>query len=77
MMDMSLTARTRLVAGARVERFEQEVTSFDPFGLFVSTITSRNENTDVFPSVNLVQGSRCHVEPAPELQRHRQPPGVP
>jgi hypothetical protein len=55
MMDMSITARTRLVAGARVERFEQEVTSFDPFGLFVSTVTSRNENTDVFPSVNLVQ----------------------
>lgn len=55
MMDMSITARTRLVAGVRVERFEQAVTSFDPFGLFVSTVTSENKNTDVFPSVNLVR----------------------
>jgi TonB-dependent receptor len=56
MMDMSISAKTRLVAGARVERFEQEVTSFDPFGLFVSTVTSENKNTDFFPSINLVQG---------------------
>ncbi len=56
MVDVALKARTRLVAGARVERFEQEVTSFDPFGLFLSTTTSENNNTDVFPSVNLVQG---------------------
>jgi hypothetical protein len=56
MVDLSLSARTRLIAGARVERFEQAVTSFDPFGLFVSTVTSENKNTDVFPSINLVQG---------------------
>ncbi|MGD9904943.1 MAG: outer membrane beta-barrel protein [Vicinamibacterales bacterium] len=56
MVDVSLRANTRLIAGARVERFEQEVTSFDPFGLFVSTVTSENKNTDVFPSVNFVQG---------------------
>jgi outer membrane receptor protein involved in Fe transport len=56
MMDMSISARTRLVAGARVERFEQEVTSFDPFGLFVSTVSSENKNTDFFPSINVVQG---------------------
>jgi len=56
MMDMSISAKTRLVAGARVERFEQEVTSFDPFGLFVSTVTSENKNTDFFPAINLVQG---------------------
>lgn len=56
MMDMTITARTRLVAGARVERFEQQVTSFDPFGLFLSRTTSENRNTDIFPSVNVVQG---------------------
>lgn len=56
MMDMTVSARTRLIAGARVERFEQQVTSFDPFGLFLSRTTSENKNTDVFPSVNLVQG---------------------
>jgi TonB-dependent receptor len=55
MMDMSISAKTRLVAGARVERFEQEVTSFDPFGLFVSKVTSENKNTDFFPAINLVQ----------------------
>lgn len=55
MVDMSLASRTRLVAGARVERFEQTVTSFDPFGLFLTTVTSENKNTDIFPSVNLVQ----------------------
>ncbi|MGE3509066.1 MAG: TonB-dependent receptor, partial [Vicinamibacterales bacterium] len=56
MMDMTLTGRARLVAGARVERFDQEVASFDPFGLFLSRTTSENKNTDVFPSINYVQG---------------------
>jgi hypothetical protein len=56
MIDFSLAARTRLVAGARVERFDQRVNTFDPFGLFVRTISAENRNTDVFPSVNFVQG---------------------
>ncbi len=55
MMDMTISARTRLIAGARIERFEQQVTSFDPFGLFLSRTTSENKNTDIFPSINLVQ----------------------
>lgn len=55
MMDMSVSAKTRIIAGARVERFEQEVTSFDPFGLFVDKVTSENKNTDFFPSINLVR----------------------
>jgi outer membrane receptor protein involved in Fe transport len=54
MGDFSLSSRLRLIAGARIERFEQEVNTFDPFGLFVSTITAENRNTDVFPGVNLV-----------------------
>jgi TonB-dependent receptor len=55
MVDVSFSARTRLIAGARVENFQQEVTTFDPFGLFVRQITSENKNTDIFPAVNLVQ----------------------
>ena len=54
MGDFTLSSRLRLIAGARVERFDQEVNTFDPFGLFVSTITAENRNTDIFPGVNLV-----------------------
>jgi outer membrane receptor protein involved in Fe transport len=38
-----------------VEDWNQKVDSFDPFGLFVRTVTSENHNTDVFPAVNFVQ----------------------
>ncbi len=55
MIDIALGAKSRLVAGARVENFEQVVNTFDPFGLFVNTITSENKNTDVFPAINFVQ----------------------
>jgi outer membrane receptor protein involved in Fe transport len=55
MVDWVLSGSSRLVAGARVERFDQVVDSFDPFGLFVATVTSENENTDIFPGVNFVQ----------------------
>ena len=56
MIDIAMSARTRVVAGARVERFDQTVTTQDPFGLFVRQIQATNKNTDVFPGVNLVQG---------------------
>jgi TonB-dependent receptor len=55
MVDITLGATSRLVAGARVENFEQVVNTFDPFGLFVATISSENKNTDVFPAINFVQ----------------------
>lgn len=55
MVDIALSAKTRINGGARVERFEQEVTTFDPFGLFVRSISATNKNTDVFPAINLVQ----------------------
>ena len=55
MVDVVLSDSTRLIAGARVERFDQVVDSFDPFGLFERTLSSGIENTDVFPGVNLVQ----------------------
>jgi outer membrane receptor protein involved in Fe transport len=55
MVDISLSARSRLVAGVRAENFDQVVNTFDPFGLFVRTVSSEIKNTDVFPSVNFVQ----------------------
>lgn len=58
MTDLSLSSRARLVAGARVERFDLTVNTFDPFGLFVDRITARLQNTDLFPAVNLVYGFR-------------------
>lgn len=55
MVDVAITPRSRLVAGARVERFDQVVNSFDPFGFSEVTTSSENKNTDFFPSVNFVQ----------------------
>ena len=60
MGDFTLTSRDRLVAGVRVERFNQDVTTFDPFGLFVSTITAENNNTDMFPAANYVRALRTN-----------------
>ncbi|HET7747466.1 MAG TPA: TonB-dependent receptor [Vicinamibacteria bacterium] len=58
MVDVALTDRLRLVGGARVERFEQNVDTFDPFGLFVGRVETRNEYTDVFPGLNLIYALR-------------------
>lgn len=55
MVDVALSDTTRLVGGARVERSDQRVETFDPFGLFARTVTSELENTDVFPGVNLIR----------------------
>jgi hypothetical protein len=55
MVDLTLSARSRLIAGARVERFDQTVVTQDPFGLFVRQVTAENNNTDVFPGINFVQ----------------------
>ncbi len=59
MVDIAFTARTRLVAGARVERFDQQVDTFRS----VRPVRARrcrleNKNTDVFPAVNFVQALR-------------------
>jgi hypothetical protein len=55
MIDVALSSRSRLVAGARIERFEQVVNTFDPFGLFERTVSSGIKNTDIFPAINFVQ----------------------
>jgi len=58
MVDLPLAASWRLVGGARVERFDQTVTTFDPFDVALggtgSPINAHIKNTDVFPGVNLV-----------------------
>ena len=54
MGDWVLSNRARVIGGVRVERFEQQVNTFDPFGLFTQRETALLENTDVFPGVNLV-----------------------
>jgi outer membrane receptor protein involved in Fe transport len=56
MVDLTLSNRTRLVGGVRVERFDQTVITQDPFGLFSREVVATNKNTDVFPGINLVQG---------------------
>jgi len=58
MVDIVLSNSARLIAGARVERFDQQVNTFDPFGLFVRTISSNVDNTDVFPGINYVHTLR-------------------
>jgi len=55
MVDFAFLGGTRLVAGVRVERFEQVVNTFDPFGLFERQIQAEITATDYFPSVNLVR----------------------
>jgi TonB-dependent receptor len=56
MVDVAFAARTRLVVGARIENFDQTVTTLDPFGLFQTEVQASNKNTDVFPAINFVQG---------------------
>ena len=62
MVDVPLAVRLRLVAGARVENFRQQVDTFDPFAraIFGDTDVIRAEldETDIFPAVNLVYSVR-------------------
>jgi len=59
MLDLPLAARWQLIAGARVERFDQRVTTFDLFDTDAATIDARIKATDLFPSVNLVFAPRA------------------
>lgn len=58
MLDLSLSMRTRFIAGARIENFRQTVDTFDLFDVDVdgsaSVIRGENKTTDIFPSANLV-----------------------
>lgn len=58
MTDLSLSGRARIVGGARIERFNQEVNTFDLFDLDGTVITAKLENTDVFPAANFIYALR-------------------
>ena len=56
MVDLALTGRFRLIGGLRVENFQQEVNTRDLFSLSFDpqVIQARLDETNVFPSVNVV-----------------------
>ncbi|MGE0594670.1 MAG: carboxypeptidase regulatory-like domain-containing protein [Vicinamibacterales bacterium] len=56
MTDLALSASARIVAGARIEKFDQEVNTFDAFDFDgrPDIVQAKLENTDVFPAVNFV-----------------------
>jgi hypothetical protein len=62
-LDLALSTRARLIAGARVENYRQQVDTFDLFGLDLALegednsseiIRGEIKQTDIFPAVNLV-----------------------
>lgn len=56
MVDLGLSSRLRLIGGLRVEQFTQEVNTRDLFSLSFDpqVITARLDETNLFPSVNMV-----------------------
>ena len=63
MIDLPMTARARLVTGARVEQFTQKVETLDPFAGTLdqqsgAVRTASLDETDVFPAVNFVYAVR-------------------
>ncbi len=59
MVDLPLSARTRLVTGARVEQFSQQVETLDPFAGTLDqqtgdVLTASLDETNLFPAVNFV-----------------------
>jgi hypothetical protein len=60
MVDVAMSSRARLIAGARVEQFDQTVITQDPFGLFEREVQAENNNTDFFPAVNFVLGATAN-----------------
>lgn len=64
MVDLPLSASTRLVTGARVEQFRQDVETLDPFSGTIDQQTAdvqraSLDETDLFPAVNLVYALRA------------------
>ena len=62
MIDLPVSNRLRIIGGLRVERFDQQVDTFDLFDTDVDgepdVIQARIEETDVFPAANLVYAVR-------------------
>ncbi|MCC7034143.1 MAG: TonB-dependent receptor [Acidobacteria bacterium] len=62
MTDLALSTRARLIAGARVERFDQRVDTFDLFDFEgdPDIIRAQIKKTDIFPGVNFVYSVRAN-----------------
>ena len=63
MIDLPLSASTRLVTGARVEQFRQDVETLDPFSGTIDQQTAdvqraSLDETDLFPAINFVYAVR-------------------
>jgi outer membrane receptor protein involved in Fe transport len=54
MIDLPFNEKWRFVGGARVEKSEQEVETFDLFAVDPTVIVSNLDNTDVLPGLNLI-----------------------
>ncbi|HEY7816723.1 MAG TPA: TonB-dependent receptor, partial [Vicinamibacteria bacterium] len=54
MIDLPFSERWRFVGGARVEKSEQNVETFDLFAVDPTTIVSNLDDTDVLPGLNLI-----------------------
>lgn len=62
LMSDATVGRWRVIAGARYERSEQSVTTFNPFAIS-NAVESINDTIDVLPSLNLVRqiGARTNL----------------
>ena len=63
MVDLPLSASTRLVTGARIEQFRQDVETLDPFSGTIDQQTAdvqraSLDETDIFPAINFVYALR-------------------
>jgi TonB-dependent receptor len=54
MIDLPFSERWRFVGGARVEKSEQNVETFDLFAVDPTSIVSNLDNTDILPGLNLI-----------------------
>ena len=64
MVDLPLSASTRLVTGARIEQFRQDVETLDPFSGTIDQQTAEVQRasldeTDIFPAINFVYAVRA------------------
>jgi outer membrane receptor protein involved in Fe transport len=61
MVDLPIATRLRFIGGARLEYANQEVVTRDPFDPTLPPVTSRLENTDVLPGLNVVYQLRSDM----------------
>ncbi len=54
LVDIPLTRRLRFIGGARVERSDQQVDTFDPFSSATAPVSAALDDTDVLPGLTAV-----------------------